>query len=77
MTESTENKLLLNMYACVWGGSSFGFGICMKYLFFLLFLKLFPDLCLDLLELTVLWGKKNAVPAKNSFFKCTSVLLTF
>ena len=68
-TASTRNKSLLNMYACVWGGSGFGFWICIKCLFFLLFPKLFPDLCLDLLELRVLWGKKNAVLAKNSYFK--------
>ena len=53
-TDSTQNKSLLNMYTCVGGGSGFGFRICMKYLFFLLFPKLFPDLCLDLLELGVL-----------------------
>ena len=67
-TASTKNKSLLNMYACVWGGSGFGFRICMKCLFFLLFPKLFPDLCLDLVELRVLWGK-NAVLANNSYFK--------
>lgn len=53
-TDSTKNKSLLNMYTCVWGGSGFGFRICMKYLFFLLFPKLFPDLCIDILELGVL-----------------------
>lgn len=35
---------------------------------FSLFPKLFPDLCLDLVELRVLWGK-NAVLANNSCFK--------
>lgn len=75
-TESTKNKSPLNMYACVWGGSGLGFRICMKYLFFLLFPKLFPDLCLDLLELRALW-EKNAAFAKNSYFKCSSILLAF